>query len=272
MNAKIPPLSGEITDLLTIIRTLRGPEGCLWDRKQAKGDIGHYLIEEAWEVIDAVNGGKADHLKEELGDLLFQILFLTVLSEERDEFTLSDLITAVSEKMIRRHPHVFDDTAVKDVEEIKNNWAYIKEHVEKKPVRKEGYLGKYPLSMPALAKAQKISDRAARVGFDWETASGVLEKIDEEIKEMKEAVDGGEKECIEEEIGDLLFSIVNLCRFTGIDAEQSLRKTTNKFERRFGYIEKTLANRHETLLETSPEEMNRLWNEAKSKEKEGKTE
>jgi len=266
MNAKIPPPSGEINDLLTIIRTLRGPEGCLWDRKQTKGDIGHYLIEEAWEVIDAINGGKADHLKEELGDLLFQILFLTVLSEERDEFTLRDLITAISEKMIRRHPHVFDDIIVKDIEEIKNNWTYIKEHVEKKPVRKEGYLGKYPLSMPALAKAQKMSDRAARVGFDWKTVKGVIDKIDEEMTELKEAVSGGEKERIEDEIGDLLFSIVNLCRFAGIDAEQSLRKTTNKFERRFAYIESTLANRRKTLIETSPDEMNRLWDEAKAKE------
>jgi len=266
MNAKIPPLNGEITDLLSIIRILRGPEGCLWDRKQTKRDLGHYLIEEAWEVIDAIAGGKADHLKEELGDLLFQIMFLTVLAEEREEFTLNDLITAVSEKMIRRHPHVFDDISVKDVEEIKDNWAYIKEHVEKKPVRKEGYLGKYPLSMPALAKAQKMSDRAARVGFDWETVNGVMEKIDEEMTEMKEAVTGGEKVRIEGEIGDLLFSIVNLCRFVEIDAEQSLRKTANKFERRFAYIEKTLANRRQTLLETSPDEMNRLWDEAKVKE------
>ena len=266
MNAKIPPLNGEMTDLLSIIRTLRAPEGCLWDRKQTKADIGHYLIEEAWEVLDAIAGGKADHLKEELGDLLFQILFLTVLSEEREEFTLSDLIGAIAEKMIRRHPHVFGDVSVKDVEEIKDNWAYIKEHVEKKPARKEGYLGQYPLSMPALAKAQKMSDRAARVGFDWETVNGVMDKIDEEVRELKEAVSGGEKADIEEEIGDLLFSIVNLCRFAGIDAEQSLRKTTNKFERRFAYIEKTLANHHKTLIETSPDEMNRLWDEAKAKE------
>jgi tetrapyrrole methylase family protein/MazG family protein len=270
MNKKIPQQRGEITDLLSIIRTLRGPEGCLWDRKQTKGDIGRYLIEEAYEVIDAIADGDAEHLKEELGDLLFQILFLAVLSEEKDEFSLTDIISAVSEKMIRRHPHVFDDTAVKDIEEIRNNWAYIKEHVEKKPVRKEGHLGQYPLSMPALARAQKMSERASQVGFDWEKTDDVLDKIREEITELQDAVAQGRQAQIEEEIGDTLFSVVNLCRFVEVDAEQSLKNTIAKFEKRFSYIENTLANQRKTLLETSPEEMNLLWDEAKTKEGEQK--
>jgi tetrapyrrole methylase family protein / MazG family protein len=269
MSRNIPPQGEEITDLLSIIRTLRGPEGCLWDKKQTNGDIGRYLIEEAYEVIDAIADGEAEHLKEELGDLLFQILFLAVMAEETDQFKLNDIIAAVSAKMIRRHPHVFGNILVKNVEEIRNNWAYIKEHIEKKPVGKHGYLGKYPLSLPALTRAQKMSERAAQVGFDWEKTSDVMDKIQEEMAELHEAVVCGQPEQIEEEIGDMLFSLVNLCRFVRVDAEQSLRKTMVKFEKRFTFIENTLANQHKTLLETSPEEMNRLWDEAKTKEKVG---
>jgi tetrapyrrole methylase family protein / MazG family protein len=266
MSQKIPQQSGEITDILTIIRALRGPDGCLWDRKQTTGDIGRYLIEEAYEVIDAIADGEAEHLMEELGDLLFQILFLAVMAEEKAEFNLSDIIAGVSTKMIRRHPHVFGDILVKNVEEIRNNWAYIKEHVEKKPVGSKGYLGKYPLSLPALVRAQKITERASQVGFDWEKTSDVMDKIQEEMAELKEAVAQGRQEQIDEEIGDMLFSVVNLSRFVQVDAEQSLKKTMAKFENRFAYIENTLANQHKTLLETSPGEMNRLWDEAKRKE------
>lgn len=269
MNAKIPPQGEEITDLLSIIRTLRSPEGCLWDRKQTKEDIGRYLIEEAYEVIDAIADEQVEHLKEELGDLLFQILFLAVMAEEKDEFYLRNIIATASAKMIRRHPHVFGDTKVRDVEDIRNNWAYIKEHIEKKPVAKNGYLGKYPLSLPALTRAQKMSERAAQVGFDWDKTSDVMDKIQEEMTELNEAVAQGQKEQIDEEIGDLLFSVVNLCRFVQVDAEQSLKKTMAKFETRFNYIDNTLANQDKTLLETSPEEMNRLWDEAKTKEKAG---
>jgi tetrapyrrole methylase family protein/MazG family protein len=266
MSHKTPPQTGRIDDLLDIIRTLRGPDGCLWDKKQTRTDIGRYLIEEAYEVIDAIAGEGKDHLKEELGDLLFQILFLTVLAEEMGEYGLPDIIVTVAEKMIRRHPHVFADISVENVEDIKNNWAYIKEHVEKKPMREIGYLGKHPLSMPALYRAQKITAQASTVGFDWENTQGVVDKIDEEIAELKEAVTQGEATRIEDEIGDLLFSIVNLCRFVGADAEGSLRKTTDKFERRFAHIEKSLANQQKTLLETTPSEMNRLWDEAKAQE------
>lgn len=266
MTTKIPSSKGEIDDLLDIIRTLRGPDGCLWDKKQTRPDIGHYLIEEAYEVIDAIAADDKDHLKEELGDLLFQILFLAVLAEERNEYTLIDIVSTVASKMIRRHPHVFGEVSVQNVEEIKDNWAYIKEHVEKKPVRKTGYLGKHPLSMPSLSRAQKITERAATVGFDWENTQGVLNKIDEETAELKEAIAQGKSDRIEGEIGDLLFSIVNLCRFIGADAEATLRKTTDKFERRFAYIEKSLAKQQKTLLESTPAEMNRLWDQAKLKE------
>ncbi len=266
MTATIPPLRGKITDLLAIIRILRGPDGCLWDRKQTKADIGHYLLEEAYEVIDAISDGEAEHLKEELGDLLFQVIFLSVMAEEKDEFFLSDVVNAVSEKMIRRHPHVFADTPVDNVEDIRNNWIYIKENIENKPVMNKGFLGKHPLALPALTRAQRISERASQVGFDWEQAGDVIDKIHEELTELKEAVTRGQQIQIDEEIGDLLFSVVNLSRFLGTDAEQSLKKTISKFEKRFAHIENTLAAQQKNLLETSPEEMNRLWDEAKEKE------
>jgi len=270
MAAKIPILRGEVTDLMAIIRTLRGPDGCLWDKKQTQTDIGHYLLEEAYEVIDAIADGDAEHLQEELGDLLFQILFLAVMGEEKNAFFLSDIISAASEKMIRRHPHVFADTVVKDVEDIRNNWVHIKETIEKKPVNPKGFLGKYPLALPALSRAQRITERASQVGFDWKQAGDVIDKIQEELTELKEALSRQQQEQIEEEIGDLLFSVVNLCRFVRLDAEQSLKKTITKFEKRFAHIENTLATQHKTLLDTSPEEMNRLWDEAKGKEGEQK--
>ena len=255
--------SGNIMDLVSIIRVLRSPDGCLWDRQQTEKTILHYLMDEAYEAVDAIQQGYTDHVKEELGDLLFMILFLVVLAEEKSEFTLEELITAIAEKMIRRHPHVFSDTIVKDVEEIRRNWVQIKTEVEKKPGERENPLGRYPRSMPAMIKAQRISEKASLVGFDWQDADGIISKIEEEIAELKEAVAQGRQECIAEETGDLLFSTVNLCRFLNIDAEKSLLTTTDKFVRRFTHITKTLADRQKTLSEASPEEMNLIWDEAK---------
>ena len=263
---KITP-SGSIMDLVYIIRILRSPDGCLWDRQQTEKTILRYLLDEAYEAADAVEQGHADHVKEELGDLLFMILFLVAIAEEKNEFTLEELVTAAAEKMIRRHPHVFGDTIVKDVEEIRKNWIQIKTEVEKKPKEQENPLGRYPLSMPAMIKAQRMSEKASLAGFDWQDVGGIIDKIEEEIAELKEAVAQNRQECITEETGDLLFSTINLCRFLNIDAEKSLLATTDKFSRRFAHITNTLANRQKTLSETSPEEMNLLWDEAKRKEK-----
>lgn len=254
-------------DLVSIIRMLRSPDGCLWDRQQTGKTILRYLLDEAYEAADAIQQEHADHVKEELGDLLFMILFLVVLAEEKNEFTLEELVIAVAEKMIRRHPHVFGDTIVKDVEEIRKNWIQIKTEVEKKPKEQENPLGRYPLSMPAMIKAQRMSEKASLAGFDWQDVGGIIDKIEEEIAELKEAVAQNRQECITEETGDLLFSTINLCRFLNIDAEKSLLATTDKFSRRFAHITNTLANRQKTLSETSPEEMNLLWDEAKRKEK-----
>lgn len=254
-------------DIVSIIRVLRGPGGCLWDRQQTGETILRYLLDEAYEAADAIQQNQAEYVKEELGDLLFMIIFLVVLAEEKKEFTLAEMITGVAEKMIRRHPHVFGDTVVKDVEEIRKNWIKIKTEVEKKPEEPENPLGRYPLSMPAMIKAQRMSEKASLAGFDWQDAEGVVRKIEEEVDELKEAVAQGRQERIAEEAGDLLFSAINLCRFLNIDAEKSLLAATDKFDRRFAHITKTLANRQKTLSETSPEEMNLIWDEAKRKER-----
>jgi tetrapyrrole methylase family protein/MazG family protein len=248
-----------------IIDRLRAPDGCLWDRQQKKGDVGRYLLEEAYEVIDAIEGGKSEALCEELGDVLFQILFLARISEEAGEFDISDVIDRISEKMIRRHPHVFGDTAVESVDEIRSNWENIKIHDEGKTDWKGSLIYKIPRSLPSLSRAKKITESASKVGFDWESKEGVLEKIEEELEELKAALGIEGASLIKEEIGDLLFSIVNLCRFTEVDPEEALRSSIAKFIKRFAFIEKSLKDEGKTPDEASLEEMDRLWDIAKSK-------
>ena len=250
-----------------IIDRLRAPDGCLWDRQQKKEDVGRYLMEEAYEVIDAIDDGSPDALKEELGDVLFQILFLAKISEENGEFSISEIVDTISEKMIRRHPHVFGDTEVRDVEEIRSNWETIKGHEGKKKIRDGSLLRGIPRSMPPLITAHKVTGRASREGFDWEDTDGVLEKIDEELGELKEAISGGKKDRIENEIGDMFLSLVNLCRFTETDPENALRSSLEKFAVRFSFIEESLKKKGKSPRDASLEEMDYLWNTAKRTEK-----
>ncbi|MBW2636905.1 MAG: nucleoside triphosphate pyrophosphohydrolase [Deltaproteobacteria bacterium] len=249
-----------------IIDRLRAPDGCLWDRQQKKGDVGRYLLEEAYEVIDAIEGGKSEALCEELGDVLFQILFLASISEEAGEFDISAVIDRISEKMIRRHPHVFGDTTVESVDEIKSNWEEIKIQGEGKTDRKGSLTYKIPRSLPSLTRAKKITEGASKVGFDWENKEGVLGKIEEELEELKSALGKDGESSIKEEIGDLLFSIVNLCRFTDVEPEEALRSSIAKFINRFAFIEKNLKDEGKTPEEASLEEMDRLWDIAKSRD------
>jgi len=249
-----------------IIDRLRAPDGCLWDRQQTTGDVGRYLLEEAYEVIEAIEGGTKESLCEELGDVLFQILFLARISEEEGEFDISDVIDRISEKMIRRHPHVFGDTTVESVDEIKSNWEKIKIRSEGKADKKGSLSYKIPRSQPALTRAKTITERASRVGFDWENKEGVLEKIEEELEELRTALEKDRESLIGEEIGDLLFSIVNLCRFTDVEPEEALRSSTAKFIKRFTFIEKSLIEKGKTPEEASLEEMDRLWDIAKRKD------
>ncbi|MDD5712729.1 MAG: nucleoside triphosphate pyrophosphohydrolase [Smithellaceae bacterium] len=249
--------------LQEIIRKLRSPDGCLWDRKQTIRDVSRYLIEEAYEVVEAIEEKTPAAVKEELGDLLFQILFLACICEEQGAFNLDDITQEIAEKMIRRHPHVFGNRTVGSVEEIKANWREIKETLENK---KPGFFDGIPLSLPALERAQRITARAAEVGFDWSGAPEVMEKVDEEIIELRTALIAKDQAKIAEETGDLLFTLVNLSRFTNVNAEAALRGTVGKFTRRFGRIEEKLAASGKTPAEATLAEMDALWDEIKKEE------
>jgi len=250
--------------LLSLIRTLRSPAGCPWDRAQGRKDLGRYLINEAYEVLDALAEDRPAAVREELGDLLFQILFLVVLAEEEGSFGLADVTAEVSAKMIRRHPHVFGDVTVRDAAEVKFNWEEIKKGEKGEAGEKRGLLDGIPRSLPALRKAQEAGRRAARAGFDWTGTEGVLEKIREETRELEEALAAGSKERTGEEIGDLLFSVVNLARHVSVDAEDALGTTVRKFRHRFRYIEQELGRRGRPLAAATLEEMDRLWEESKN--------
>ena len=260
--------SSLLRELLSIIRMLRSPKGCPWDRLQTKGDVGRYLIEEAYEVIDAIDSGSPAALREELGDLLFQILFLAQIGEEKGEFDLSGVMEDIKEKMIRRHPHVFGDAKAESIEDVRDHWRYIKSTVEGKA--KNGLLAGIPRSLPALKRAQVVTERASSVGFDWDDASEVLKKFEEELREFETACRNGRREMIQEELGDMLFCLVNLSRFSGVDAEAALQAATEKFTRRFAHIEKSLRTQGKTPEEVSLAEMDRLWDESKNtKEEDG---
>jgi len=253
--------------IVKIIDRLRAPDGCLWDRQQKKTDVGRYLLEEAYEVIDAIHDGTPDALKEELGDVLFQILFLAKISEDNGEFSISDIVDTISEKMIRRHPHVFGDTKVRDVEEIRSNWDKIKGRENGKGNGEGSALRSVPRSMPPLMAAHKITGSASREGFDWKDTNSVLEKIDEEMGELREAISGGKKDRIENEVGDMFLTLVNLCRFVKIEPENALKSSLEKFAKRFSFIEKSLKKKGKSPRNVSMEEMDNLWKTAKGIEK-----
>ncbi|HQO15140.1 MAG TPA: nucleoside triphosphate pyrophosphohydrolase [Smithellaceae bacterium] len=255
----------KLQELRQLIRKLRSPDGCPWDQKQRKEDLGKYILEEAYEVIDSLEKAEPNDLKEELGDLLFQILFLTEICAESGLFSLCDVMDEVNEKMIRRHPHVFSDWKVNSVQDVKDNWQRIKAQ-ERNKKNEENIFSSIPRSMPALKRAQKITSAAATFGFDWENSQGVLEKFQEELREFDEALTTGNKNNIEDELGDMLFTIVNLSRFCAIDAETALSKTTGKFLRRFAYVTERLAAVGLTPAEATPAQMNALWDESKSKD------
>jgi len=252
-------------ELLAIIARLRGPDGCPWDRAQTKPDIGRYLIEEAYEVIEALEG-PPDHLREELGDLLFQILFLARMAEEAGEFNIADLLGEITAKMVRRHPHVFGDATADSIEEVRTNWERIKADVEHKGAEGDSLTVGIPRSLSPLAKAQRITARASAAGFDWSDADGVLDKVEEELAEFRAALKTKQPEQMRDEAGDLIFTLVNLCRFIRVDAEEALRASLRKFTDRFSYIERKLAARGMTPRDSSQTEMDRIWEEAKKNE------
>ena len=273
--------SSNILWLLDIMAALRTPvTGCPWDLEQDFASIAPYTLEEAYEVVDAIERGDMADLKDELGDLLLQVVFHARMAEEQGAFAFTDVVEAITRKLVRRHPHVFGDARDLSPEEVKNLWDEIKreEKAERRAVRdamglpaeahEAGFLGGIPGSLPALTRAQKLTARAAKVGFDWPDAMQVIEKIDEELEEVKEASSSGERDRIQDEIGDLLFSVTNLARHYGIDPEQALRRTNAKFERRFTSVERALRDQGRSLDEASLDEMEELWVEAKHAERE----
>jgi tetrapyrrole methylase family protein/MazG family protein len=251
--------------LIAIMKRLRGPGGCPWDAEQTHESLTRYLLEETYEVIEAIDAKTPEHIKEELGDLLLQPVFHAAIAEEAGTFTMNDIITTLCDKLVRRHPHVFGDLQIADSAAQIENWEQIKK--TEKGTERASALSGVPPHLPALLKAQKITEKAARVGFDWEHVDQVMAKVLEELHEFEEAMAAGDNEHMEAELGDLLFAIVNLGRFLSINPEEALRKTITRFQSRFQYVEDSLHDRGQQMNVTPLAEMDRLWEEAKQQER-----
>lgn len=247
----------EFQRLVEIMSRLR--RECPWDKKQTPQSLRQYILEEAYETVEAIDEENWEELKKELGDLALQIVFQAEIARENGRFTLEEVLNGINEKLIRRHPHVFGDVTVQNAEEVKENWEQIKYQQE----NRSSVLDGIPKNLSGLLRAQRLQDKAAQVGFDWENVSGILEKIKEEARELEEAGRQGERDAMEAEIGDLMFSLVNLCRHYNISAEDALRRTNNKFIARFHYIESRLREKGKSVYESDLEEMDQLWNDSK---------
>ena len=252
--------------LVAIMDRLRDPGGCPWDREQTYGTLRGYLVEECYEVAEAIDLGDRPALCEELGDLLFQIVFLSRLAKEEGHFEAADVVHGIASKMVRRHPHVFGDERLETADEVLRNWEAIKR--KEKPEAADRAAGSVldgiPRALPALSAAHRLGTKAARVGFDWPRAEDVLEKIDEELGELRAALDGDDAKAVEDEIGDLLFSAVMLARKRDVDPEAALAATNRKFARRFRWIEEQLCAEGRRVDEVGLEQLERLWTRAKS--------
>jgi MazG family protein len=243
---------------------LRAPDGCPWDREQTFESIKPYTLEETYEVLDAIDRRDWDELKGELGDFLLQAVFFAQMASEEKLFTIGDSLDSINEKLIRRHPHVFGDETALTGADVKKRWDEIKsEEKRAKAEGPQGLLASVPRALPALVEAQQITSRAARAGFDWNNADEVLAKLDEERIEFAEARERGTQDQLEDELGDLLFVLVNLARFVKVDPEQALRRTNTKFRQRFAHVERRLADRGKEVRGTPIDELEALWQEAK---------
>ena len=252
-------------DLVRLMTRLRGPDGCPWDRKQSLPDLKPYVIEESYEVVDAIDQGDRTALTEELGDLLLQAVFIAEITREEGGSDIYDAITAIHDKLVRRHPHVFGDVEASDAEEVLVNWEKLKQ--DERKAENKSVLSGVPQAMPALLKGFRLTEKAARVGFDWRRTDDVFDKLDEEIGELREAVAAGDAEHIHEEIGDLLFTIANIARKVNVNPEEALQSTNRKFMRRFQSMETRVREREQNLDQLELEEMDRLWDAAKAAER-----
>ena len=244
-----------INKLLEVMDRLLAPDGCPWDREQTHQSLGRYLLEETYEVLEAIQAEDMSELKEELGDVLLQVVFHAALAEKRGSFTFSEVAETVAQKMINRHPHVFSDMDLSTSEDVMLHWEGFKKQEGKKYL-----LEGIPVRLPALLRAEKMQSKAARVGFDWPSVEGALEKLSEEIYELAQASDAAG---LEAEMGDILFAMVNIARIKGIDPEAALQKSNDKFIRRFNYIEDQIKARGDSFEDYSLEGLDVIWNEAK---------
>jgi tetrapyrrole methylase family protein/MazG family protein/ATP diphosphatase len=253
-----------LTRLVGVMKRLLGPGGCPWDREQSFETLRKYVLEEACEVIDAIDAKDMGHLREELGDLLLQVVFQAELARGLGSFGIDDVVASIVDKLVHRHPHVFGDATAKDSTQVLQNWERIKA-TEKQGRR---VLQGVPRSLPALTRAQRVGEKVSRVGFDWSDKQGARAKVDEELSELDAAVAAGDKEAVEGELGDVLFALVNVARFLEVDAEGALRKTVDKFARRFGHVEDRVREEHGGWggAALPLEVLVGYWNEAKAKE------
>ena len=258
--------------LVEIMTTLRGPNGCPWDKQQDFNSLKPMLVEEVYEVLEAVENNDFDGMSEELGDLLLHVVFHAQLGKESGKFDIDTVIGKISDKLVRRHPHVFGDEPASTPEEVIKNWEAIKaqekaEKLKNRTPEQRSLLEGIPSKLPAIHEAHQISARAARVGFDWPDVDGIFEKLQEEVRELKEVISSGrdedKRDRLEDEIGDLLFVIVNIARYLKIDSESALKRANRKFKTRFQYMEKQLAEQGKSLEQSSLDEMEALWQKAK---------
>jgi len=270
----VPPLAEQdgatLTRLVAVMRRLLAPDGCPWDREQSFETLRKYALEEACEVIDAIDSGDRKAIREELGDLLLQVVFQAELGRTEGAFAIDDVVSGIVEKLVHRHPHVFGDMEAKDADEVLRNW----EKIKAKEKGERGILGGVPRSLPALTRAQRIGEKVERVGFDWADHAGSRAKVTEELGELDQAIASGDEKAIEDEMGDVLFALVNLSRHVKVDAEGALRRTIDKFTRRFTHVEKRVKDVHGGWgaggEENLPlEVLDTYWEEAKATEKKG---
>lgn len=263
-------LAGENLDkLIKLTARLRGPRGCPWDREQGYESLKGLLLEETYEVIDAVNAGDSSGLEDELGDVLFLVVFYSCLAEEKGKFKIDDVIERVHAKLIRRHPHVFGEVEARDAAAALQSWLAVKEQEQSRKPEQESILDGIASSMPSTLVAHELGVRAAEVGFDWPSADALLDKIDEEVRELRQELAANRAQPaagVEEEVGDLLFAVANLARFLHSDAESRMRGANQKFQRRFRALEREVMKRGKKLRECSLEEMESIWTDVKRSE------
>ena len=257
-----------LEDFIRLIDVLRGPGGCPWDIKQTHESLKHNVVEEAWEVVDAINEGSEAHLREELGDLLMQVIFHASISKEHGGFTLDDISDEAVKKLVHRHPHVFGSVKADTPDEVLTNWDAIK-RADRGQQSAASAMDGIPRGLPGLMRSEKIQSKAAKYGFDWPDVSGAMDKLREEVGELQEGIDAGDVENIKEEIGDALFSVVNVARFFKVDSEECMHAACAKFIRRFRYLEEGAARRGLRLEDMTLGQMERIYQEARH-ELEGK--